>query len=131
MAEYTFEGKGNTLDDAMDDMYVTIHGAAVKRNYFKLPAQEDLGDYAIGYTVGVRTTGKSFVNGDSNVNLDQAYQSALHHAEIRTYDPLVHRLKVVGKYNLEEDQEAKSVEKGRPSGAGPSVSRARSLTDLM
>ncbi len=132
MAKYTFEGKGNSLEDAMDDMYATMQGAAEKRNYFQLPTKQDIDVHGMDYTVGVRVkSGKSFVNGVTLNRLERAYQSALEVAGITEYNPDVHRLKVVGVYDFVENQAAVSEQKGSPSGAGPSMGRTGSLTDLM
>ncbi len=131
MADYTFEGKGVTLEDAMDDLYVAMEGAAKKRDYFVLPSVGDLDTFVRGYTVSIREGKKPYVAGEQKRVLQDAYQSALDIVAEQNYASSKLRVKVVGQYDLTETQKSEPVQKGRPSGAGPSVTRVQSLTDLM
>ncbi|GEM_PF-7037857 len=131
MTDYTFEGKGVTLEDAMDDLYVAMEGAAKKRDYFVLPQVTELDSFAKGYTVALREGKKPYVSGEQKLRLQDAYQSAVDAVAEHNYASSKLRVKVVGQYDLTEKEKSESVQKGKPSGAGPSTTRARSLTDLM
>ncbi len=131
MTNYTFEGKGVTLEDAMDDLYVAMEGAAKKRDYFVLPQMSELDSFAKGYTVSMREGKKPYVAGEQKMVLQDAYQSALDVVAGHNYASSKLRFKVVGQYDLTETQKSEPVQKGRPSGAGLSVTRSGTLTDLM
>lgn len=129
MTNFTFEGKGNSLDDAVEDLYLTMAGAANRKQHFVLPEQDNVSKHATDYVVHVRKRGSAFFAGEHSSVLNDAYQSALVAAGITDYDSVKHRLKVVGVYDLEASTPQPAA-KGKPSGAAPSRSYGPRATDL-
>lgn len=130
MVKQRFEGKGTTLEEALDDLYQTAVQTA-EEEHLVLPSSTELEAAGREYLVSVRELKRGYVDGKRENNLDCAFQSALQKAGIGEYNPAKHRVKVVGTYDLGRvtgqpaavQQAAAQPEKGRPSGAAPSSQR--------
>ncbi|MBI2666638.1 hypothetical protein HYX13_03435 [Candidatus Woesearchaeota archaeon] len=126
--EYTFTGKGTSVDTAIKDLYASAEQQASKEGR-ELP--RDFRDQPVQYAVAVQLDKKGrFFWGEQNHRYEEAFTSALLAAGVEQWPQELDRhnlqVRAKGTYQLEN----KVTKKGQPSGAAPSIRVKGDITEL-